>query len=159
MLGGEVVSDAEAVVFTVTQADDGCTISGPDTVPADETYFVVVENPTEEFLDLYVSLLADGHTYQEFVELQALRAEREQARKTDGQTVKLIESMESEAKHDGAKMIKQVVDEATAKAAVERFGFRRRGQSARMLHGDQRHRSTFSRESALTKHCHTVCRF
>ena len=63
-------SDAEAVVFTVTQADDGCTISGPDTVPADETYFVVVENPTEEFLDLYVSLLADGHTYQEFVELQ-----------------------------------------------------------------------------------------
>jgi hypothetical protein len=38
-------SDAEAVVFTVTQTDSGCTISGPDTVPADETYFVVVEDP------------------------------------------------------------------------------------------------------------------
>ena len=64
------VSNAEAVVFKVTQADDGCTITGPDTVPADEAYFVVVENPTDEFLDLYVSLLADGHTYQDFVDLQ-----------------------------------------------------------------------------------------
>ncbi len=64
------VSDTEAVVFTVTQAADGCTLTGPDSVRAGETYFVVLENTTEEFLDLYVSLLADGHTYEEMVELQ-----------------------------------------------------------------------------------------
>jgi len=61
---------AGGVVFSVTQADDGCTLTGPDTVPAGATYFVVVANPSEDRVDLYVSLLADGHTYQEFADLQ-----------------------------------------------------------------------------------------
>ena len=61
----------DGATFTATQEDDGCTLTGPSEVPAGETYLVVAKDLTDgSFNNLYVSLLADGHTYEEFVALQ-----------------------------------------------------------------------------------------
>ena len=57
-------------MFTLTQADDGCSLAGPSEATAGETYYFVVKNPTDLFVTPYVSLLDDGHTFDEFVGLQ-----------------------------------------------------------------------------------------
>lgn len=65
--------DVEAVngaVFTLTQEDDGCTLTGPTEVAAGETYYVAFKNPTDMSATVYVSLLDDGATFEEFVALQ-----------------------------------------------------------------------------------------
>jgi hypothetical protein len=68
--GTPTEESADRAVLTLTQADDGCTLTGPTEVPAGEIYYFVVENPTDLSVTQYVSLLADGHTFQEFVDLQ-----------------------------------------------------------------------------------------
>ena len=66
---------AEGDIFTVTQADDGCTVSGPTEVPAGQTYYFIVKNPTALGTDLYVSRLTDGKTFQDIVEPQTYPGE------------------------------------------------------------------------------------
>lgn len=46
-----------------------CTVSGPTSVPTGEHYFVV-DSPRYFGLDLYVSMLVDGHTYQDLLDPQ-----------------------------------------------------------------------------------------
>ncbi len=74
----EAVADAESLdptsgevdIFTVTQAEDGCAVSGPTEVPAGQTYYFIVKNPSPLPADLYVSRLTDGKTFSDLLEPQ-----------------------------------------------------------------------------------------
>jgi hypothetical protein len=67
----------EVDIFTVTQAEEGCVVSGPAEVPANETYYFIVKNPAEPYADLnlYVSRLTDGKTFQDLIEPQTYPGE------------------------------------------------------------------------------------
>ena len=60
----------EVEIFTATQAEDGCTVSGPTEVPAGQTYYFIVKNPYPLQADLYVSRLTDGKTFPDLLEPQ-----------------------------------------------------------------------------------------
>jgi hypothetical protein len=60
----------EVDIFTVTQAEDGCTVSGPTEVPAGQIYYFIVKNPYPLRADLYVSRLTDGKTFPDLLEPQ-----------------------------------------------------------------------------------------
>ncbi len=91
----------EVDIFTVTQAEDGCTVLGPAEVPAGQTYYFIVKNPYPLKADLYVSRLTDGKTFPDLLEPQRspgayypkpswvvyAKSEPEQAREFSGATV------------------------------------------------------------------------
>ncbi len=68
-------TDQEMDLFTVTQAEAGCDVSGPTEVPADQTHDFIVKNPTKSSVELYVSRLTEGRTLQDLLEPQSFPGE------------------------------------------------------------------------------------
>ena len=77
----EVAADAETPaspdstsdemdIFTVTQAGDGCAVSGPTEVRADQVYYFILKDPSESARSLYVGRLTEGKTFQDLLEPQ-----------------------------------------------------------------------------------------
>jgi hypothetical protein len=72
----DVGSPTSAPLATVTGADfevlfagDGCTHTVPSSVPAGEYTFVLTDT-SERSAEMYVRGIADGHTYEEAIDLQ-----------------------------------------------------------------------------------------
>jgi hypothetical protein len=64
-------AEGDGVVrITATYSGHGCALEGPSEVPAEATYYVVVKNPTEEFMAVTVGRLREGHTYQDLLDEQ-----------------------------------------------------------------------------------------